>query len=187
MAMTKKDRLNRITPATWHVKLGDVMESMITMMNSIRSAMQNGIFFAPGLAIGSSSKAKVKITNTVLFTLVGVLKQINTQEVAFTATTHDIAADAENVKEACYKLSVDDAGTVTITKGTTATGAGNASVPATPAGEQSLGYVRIAVDAGATPFDATTDNLDAAHLTVTYVDEPLSFTSISAVDSLNVV
>ena len=67
-------------------------------------------------------------------------------------------------------MSLQADGTATLTAGTVATGSGNATVPAPPSGECMIGYVRVAVDAGATPFDATSDDLDASHLTVAYVD-----------------
>lgn len=123
-----------------------------------------------GLAIGSSSKAKLKIANTVVYTIAGAFYSKTTAEVAFTATTMDIAANAASVQEAVYLLSLAADGTATITKGTTAAGAGNAAIPATPASNVAIGYARIAVAAGATPFDASTDELDAAHLTVAYTN-----------------
>lgn len=122
-----------------------------------------------GLAIGTS-KPKVLIANTVPFLIAGVFKSKSTAETAFTATTHDITALAGSVQEAVYLVTLDAAGTVTLTKGTTATGAGNAAIPSAPASEAVVGHVRIAVDAGATDFDASSDDLDAAHLTVTYTD-----------------
>ena len=135
-----------------------------------------------GLAIGSSSKKAVKIANTVIFLNAGVFKSKTTAEVAFTATTHDIAAAAATVQEACYLVQLASDGTPSIMKGITATGAGNAAVPATSAFNTPIGYARVAVAAGETPFDATSDDLDAAHLTVTYVN--LAFNLPSAITSL---
>lgn len=131
-------------------------------------AFRNMTLSNPGLAIGSGSKAKVLIANTVVFLIAGVFKSKTTAEIAFTATTHDIAPNASSIQEAVYLLTLNAAGTATITKGTTATGAGNAAVPAAPAGQAVIGHVRVAVAAGATLFDASSDNLDAAHLTATY-------------------
>ena len=125
----------------------------------------------PGLAIGSGSKKKVLIANTVQYRVAGVLASKTTAEVAFTDNTHDIANDAGLVKEAVYALSLQANGTPVITMGTIATGSGNAAEPDTPVGETLIGTVRIAVAAGATPFAATGDDLDAAHLTVTYVNK----------------
>lgn len=123
-----------------------------------------------GLAIGSSSKKAVKIANTVNYLHAGIFKAKTTAEVAFTATSHDIAANASTVQEAVYLLSVIADGTVTVTMGDIATGAGNAKIPEIPSGKTPIGYVRVAVAAGSTKFDATSDDLDAAHLTVTYVN-----------------
>ena len=134
------------------------------------TAMRDRCLTSAGLTIGSSSKKAVKIANTVTYILDSVFKSKTTAEIAFTATTHDIAPNASSVQEAVYLLSLASDGTATITKGTTATGAGNAVVPQTPSGNVPIGYARIAVAAGATLFDATTDDLDAAHLTVTYVN-----------------
>ena len=122
------------------------------------------------LAIGSSSKAKVLIASTVNYLIAGTFYAKTTAEVAFTATTHDIAADADAVQEAVYLLSLAANGTCTITMGVIASGAGNAVIPATPANEVAIGYARIAVAAGATLFNASTDELDAVHLTDTYVN-----------------
>lgn len=101
---------------------------------------------------------------------------------AFTATTHDIAADAEAVQEAIYVLSVASGGAITITKGATAD-EGEAEAPATPANEVKIGEVLIQVAAGATSFDATTDALNEAHLTVTYTPEPAITTDAEDIDT----
>ena len=135
----------------------------------LRSLLANAIVSSPGLAIGSGSKAKILIANTVTYFVDGVLATKTTAEIAFTATTHDITADASTVQERVYLLTIK-AGTVTVTAGTVATGSGNAKIPAPPVGEAVLGYVRIAVAAAAATFDATTDNLDRAGLTVAYVN-----------------
>lgn len=126
-------------------------------------------FGSSGLAIGTGSKAKVLIANTVNYLIDGEWKQKTTAEIAFTATTHDITADGATVQEAYYLLTINAGGTVTITKGTTAdTGLGE--LPAAPAGEAVLGWVKLEVAAGAVDFDATTDELDEAHITDTYVN-----------------
>lgn len=123
-----------------------------------------------GLAIGSDSAAAILIANTVPYLIGGVFKSKATAEVAFTATTHDIPADEEAVQEAVYLLTLQADGSVTITMGEIASGAGAAEIPDAPAGEAVIGHVRIAVAAGETPFDATSDDLDDEHLTVTYTN-----------------
>lgn len=132
------------------------------------------------LAIGTVSKKEVA-HGTFTKSVGGAVAEVAAAEVGFTATTHDITADPNKVQEAIYLLSVDAAGTVTITKGATAD-EGAAVPPALPAGEAPLGTVKIKVAAGATDFDATTDDLDAAHLTTTFTDiddEPLEGADLS--------
>lgn len=123
-----------------------------------------------GLTIGSSSAAKVKIGVASSCTFGGVFGSplaANT-EVAFTATTHDITAVADAVQEACYLLSVNAAGAATLTMGAVSSGAGTALVPDCPANNCPIGYLRLAVAAGSTNFDASTDLLSATHLTDNY-------------------
>lgn len=142
-------------------------------IKAMRNALANAAFSNPGLAIGSGSKAKVLIANTVQYAVAGALKTKTTAEVAFTATTHDIPPHASLVQEAVYAYSLQADGDVTVTMGAIASGAGAALFPAHPAGETLIGYLRLAVAAGATPFDATTDELDEAHLTDTYYSQNL--------------
>lgn len=122
----------------------------------------------PGLTIGTVSAAEVKMAFPITVVRSGVLSEIAAQEKAFTATTDDIAASATADREAIYLVSSDGTD-LFILKGTIAN-AGAAVPPALPASRALVGYVRIVVDAGATPFDATTDLLTASHLTVTFYD-----------------
>lgn len=124
----------------------------------------------PGLAIGTSSAAKVKNGNDLIWQIDGMRYRIAADtEHAFTATTHDIADPDSNGREAIYVFSVAAGATAcTITKGDDAAlGAGVA--PATPAGHVKVGEVKVAHN-GSAIFDATTDLLSAAHLTDTYTD-----------------
>lgn len=133
------------------------------------SQIANMALSSAGLAIGTPNTGVV-IANTVTFLSRGEFRTKTTAQVAFTATTHDIPANASAVQEAVYVISLQSNGTVTVTMGEIASGAGNAVVPAGPEGETVIGHVRVAVDAGATPFNATTDALNAGHLTVTYTN-----------------
>jgi hypothetical protein len=138
--------------------------------DTVRRAILNRCITSPALAIGTSSTAAVKVTATTPYLSNGVFKSRTAVETAFTATTHDIPANASYVQERCYLLTFDAAGTGTLTAGDVATGAGLALLPELPATGTVFGYVRVAVAAGATPFDASTDALSAGHLTVTYVN-----------------
>jgi len=136
----------------------------------IITRLKNMCLSAAGLVIGSGSKKKVKIANTVTYLSDRIFKSKTTAEVDFTATTHDIAANASSVQEAMYLITLSANGTPTVTMGTVSTGAGTAKLPEIPSTGTPIGAVRVAVAAGSTIFDATSDDLDAVHLTVTYYD-----------------
>jgi hypothetical protein len=122
---------------------------------------------APGIAIGSVSKKEIL---TAAFTVVqnGEARTVASAETAFTATTHDIADPDANPREAYYTLSLKNDDTITITKDADA--AEDAAVKGPGVlGELVIGHVKIQHN-GTAIFDATTDDLDAAHLTVTYED-----------------
>ncbi len=144
------------------------------------TGIYNMCFSKAGLAIGTTSKKEVRITNTTEFGVNGGAYRKTAAEVAFTATTMDIPANAATVQEACYLYSLQADGTPVVTMGDIASGAGNAVVPATPEDTCAIGYLRLAVAAGATSFDATTDDLDEAHLTDTYVDLHLNPSDFNA-------
>jgi hypothetical protein len=156
-------------------KAGSKQETM-DMFDSNHTAIANMCLAAAGLVIGSVSAAKVKIGNTVTYLSGGLFKSKASAEVAFTATTHDIPANALTAQEAVYLLTLAADGTPTLTMGAIATGAGNALLPERPATGTPIGYVRIKVGAGATKFTAGTDVLTASHIaaggggSVTYVD-----------------
>ena len=101
--------------------------------------------------------------------------KIADSEIAFTATTHDITDPDASGRERVYVLSVarpvgsppnEATAVVTITAGTQAALTAGVA-PSTPAGELKIGEVLIAHD-GTAIFNATTDLLSAAHLTVTF-------------------
>lgn len=162
--------LNRLTPGARHAHLGDRLQELIDYVREATRVMQPFNVGPAGLAIGVGSKAKVLIANTVNYQIDGKWYQKTTAEIAFTATTHDITASASSTRAAIYLLSINSAGTVTITKGTEAATVAACSPPATPADECPLGYVGIQIAAGVTSFDASSDLLDAGHITDTYVD-----------------
>ena len=152
---------------------GLATQPLMDLVDEMNTQIRNMCFSPAGLAIGSGATEKVLIANTVVFTFDGVFKSKSTAEVAFTATTHDIAPNADSIQEACYLMTLAVDGTPTLTMGAIATGSGAALLPERPATGTPIGYVRIAVAAGATLFNASTDALSAGHLTDTYVD--LSF------------
>ena len=127
---------------------------MRTFIGQIQGLLDSALNSA-GLAIGSSSKAKVKIVNTVYAMFDGRLVKKTTAEIAFTATTHDVT----NAKFRYFRLSMSSAGTVTITAGVEGATLAAATFPEIPSGDVPLGYV-IINPTGTGDFDATTTELD---------------------------
>lgn len=170
--------------AEWHRAAPASKANVGSVLLRLERMAENCTLSDPGLATATNLTSGVAIVATMTFTADGVFSTINgylsdggggdaTAEagfIAFTATTHDITANSASVQEAVYVFSTDSSGSITVTKGDTASGAGNANYPTTPAGETCFGAVRIAVAAGSTDFNATTDLLSDGHLTVTYYD-----------------
>ncbi len=158
-------------------------QSLMSLLDELNDSLNNRPLTDPGLVIGSSSAATVKIANTTKFLIDGVFKSKTTAEITFTAGD-DITADASTIQEAIYVLSLDASGAGTLTKGATASGSGNAVLPEyndLPESEAVIGYVRVAVDAGSTDFDAGSDDLSAAHLTDTFVSLGYIFPRFDAI------
>lgn len=144
-------------------------QAFMDRMDELDTRMKYRALSAAGLVIGSSSKAKVKIANTVTYLHNGIFKSKTTAEVAFTATDHDIVADSDTIQERKYLLCLAADGTPSIVAGDQADN-GESLLPEIPSGVTVIGYVLLQIAAGSTDFDATTDELDEAHITDTYVD-----------------
>jgi hypothetical protein len=161
-------------------------QDLMTYLDLCNIASRNVVLDPAGTAIGVGSTAKVLLTNTIGYTvgavsgaaLGGIFKSKTTAEVAFTATTMNIPANAASIQEACYYMCVNAAGTLSIVMGAIATGAGNAQWPERSAVADGLaiwGGVRIAVAAAAPgsthDFVAGTTALSDGRLSaVTYYD-----------------
>lgn len=121
------------------------------------------------VGIGTASKAKVKVLTAISFMYHGVPKKIAAAtEVAFTATTDDITADADTVQERTYLL-VSNGTTNKLVAGDQAdTGLSQDPSEALIGDNAVVGRVVLQIAAGSTDFDASTDLLDAAHITDVY-------------------
>lgn len=144
----------------YHTNLKSLLEDMVDIVQNDGVAR---LISNPNLAIGTDSAAKIK-HDDFFFIEDGEITEVASSEVAFTATTHDLA-DGE---EAVYVLSVDPSdSSLTLTMGTEVTSAeASAVAPTTPTGEIKLGEVLVATDGAA--FDASTTLLSAAEVTDTY-------------------
>jgi hypothetical protein len=142
--------------------------AMTALLNPITDTLTCRAFNAAGLAIGTSSKAKIKVVNNTLCSVDGITVLVAAgTEVAFTATTHDIADTYMNV----YVVSVDSTGTCHIDMGVPAliTATVTAVVlPELASGRAVLGLVSIATSGAI--FDASTTELDAGTVTDLYYD-----------------
>lgn len=159
-------------------------QALMDVIDSLSKRMRNMNFADGGLRIGQVSKTKVNNANSLVCAVNGQFVTVTTADTfLFTATTHDIPANASTVQEAMYVFTIDDQGAGHVYMGEIATGSGNAKLPNyedLPEDEAIVGALRLAVSAGATSFDATTDELDEAHLTDTYYDYASMFPLFSA-------
>jgi hypothetical protein len=126
----------------------------------IRSQLGTRAFSSAGLTYGSSAATAVKIANTVPYCIDNVLYSKTTAEIAFTDLTVQAAATT-----CYYLLSLDSAGTGTLTTGSAL------GLPACPADQCPIGYVKIVTDSDST-FTPGTTELSAATTfdSVTYVN-----------------
>lgn len=124
------------------------------------SSINSKLMSNPTLVIGSSSKAKVK--NSAFNVMrSGTISTVASTETVFTATDHDIADGSE----AIFNVYLSATNVITLLKGDDAA-VGSAVCPDTPANGFKIGEVKISADGAI--FNASTDDLDASHLTVTY-------------------
>lgn len=142
-------------------------QKLADWVTTVANFNMNHLLAAPGLVIGSTSTAAVKIANTTKYVCGGVCCSKTTAEIAFTAgSASNIATGYETV----FALQLNASGTGTLVPGTTALGSGNALYPENPAnGYCVIGYVRVYNNTGSA-FTAGTTGLDTSGLTVTYYD-----------------
>jgi len=135
-------------------------------VNSYITYINNHVLSKAGLDIGTGSNTRVKVVNNCDYTLNGVVYRIPaTQEEAFSGAGGDDIADGyTNI----FNMSVDNALATTLTIGTVAAAGATPTVAATPSGELCIGTIQITA-VGAI-FNASTDALNAGHLTVVYID-----------------
>lgn len=120
----------------------------------LQSAVVDQLLNTGGLAIGSSSKPKVKIVNTIYALVTGILVKKTTAEIVISGTI-------TNAKFNVYVLSIDNAGSVTATMGTEGATIGAVVFPAVPADNAVIGFV-IVNPTGTGSFVGGTTDLDDA-------------------------
>lgn len=175
--LTDELRADHATIVTLQTELIADHAAFKTAADAQKAIMGDMSLSAAGLTLGSGDPKKLKITNTVVYINAGLFKSKSTAEVAFTATTHDIADGSS----AFFVVSLDGSGTVTLTKGADDAALSTITVPA---GETVIGYFTLAANSAI--FNATTDDLSAGHITDVYTDAAFLEQSIlNAPDTLS--
>lgn len=149
---------------TFNKAYADFKENIAEGLDVILDLIANSAMTSGALAIGTSSKAKVKVVKDLHFQVDGVMKVIAAAtEVAFTATTDDITAGKEKTF-----LLVSDGSTTKFVGGAEADeGESVDPLEAAITGFTVLGRVVI-YNGSASLFDATTTLLDATDIEVSY-------------------
>ena len=131
--------------------------------NLLRTGLLNGTRQAAGLAEGTNAQT-IQFANALSFSIAGQLYlKAATNNIAMTA------AAQQAISTFClYLVTMDSAGTVTITKGAEL-GTDTAVLPARPANNAVVAAFKVATD-GATTFTSGTTDLGAAGITATYYD-----------------
>lgn len=166
-AFDLKDQLNRCMPVAQAVKLGILLEELITQVNSVRESIRTNIVLPATLAIKSGTSPTVKSTGQFVVRVDGtvVVKAANTDMSALVGTL-------ATAKAALWAFYIDSAGTITTSTKTADADDDAAALllkPAVPDGKVELGYI-IVENATGSGFVGGTTALDAEDVTVTYTN-----------------
>lgn len=158
MSKSIQNNASSLSDAALRSVLGELQRNAVDM-----------VLNTPGLAIGSSSKAKVLIANTTYAMVDGVIAKKTTAEITLSGT---VANAAFNV----YVLTMTAAGVVTVTMGTAGATLGAVVFPAVPSDEVVLGFV-IVNPTGTGDFVGGTTELDDATVVpnAVYISTPFPF------------
>ncbi len=158
------------------IQFPNTLEEMEPLFEKLQRALTSQVLNSAGLAIGSSSKAKVLIANTIRAYVEGIIVAKTTAEITLSGT---VTADLFNV----YVLSINSAGTVSAQMGTEAATLGGVRFPAIPSGNAVIGFV-IVNPTGTGNFVGGTTELDDATVVpnAVYVNTPFPF--LPALESL---
>lgn len=175
------DELNRALPAAAHVQLGTLLAAIQADIAALGAAEQ--LRSAPTLAIKAGSSPTVKSSTSFSAVAAGVAqtKAANTDMAALVGTL-------ATAKSALWAFYIDQDGTLTTSSKTTDAATNAAALklkPAVPSSKVEIGYILVA-NASGSNFVGGTTALDAAGITVTYVNNP-AFSPASASAALSLV
>ncbi len=129
-------------------------QSLRNALAEIQGSIVDQVLNSAGLATGSTSKAKVKIANTIYALVTGILVKKTTAEIAIAGT---VTNDMFNV----YVLSINSDGDVTASMGREGATIGEIVFPGTPDDSAVIGFV-IVNPTGTGNFVGGTTELDDA-------------------------
>lgn len=116
--------------------VGTSSQDVRNALGELQKGVTDCLYNTGGLAIGSSSKAKVLIANTIYASINGILVKKTTAEIALSGTV-------TNAKFNVFVLSLAVDGTVKATMGTEGATIGAVVFPALPASDVMIGFVII--------------------------------------------
>lgn len=128
--------------------------SMRSVLLELQGAVVDQLLNTAGLTIGSSSKPKLKIANTIYALVTGILVKKTTAEIV-------VAGTVTNAKFNVFVLSIDNAGTVTASMGTEGATIGAVVFPAIPADNAVIGFAIVNPTGTGSFVGGTTDFDDA--------------------------
>jgi hypothetical protein len=136
------------------------------LFDKLQRALTAQVLNSAGLAIGSSSKPKVKIVNTTYALIEGALASKTTAEIV-------LAGSVTNAKYNVYTLAMDVAGAVTAQMGTEAATLAGVVFPTIADGSALIGFV-IVHPTGTGAFVGGTTDLDDATVVpnAVYINTP---------------
>lgn len=143
--------------------------NVLTALNSANAQAEAGTLTSGTLAINGAGALTFKTTTTIYYTIANALyKKAAFGPQAFSAATPALAA----TQIAVWAVVLDAAGNVTtVASAAVATppAAGALVMPSPPSGKVAIGFIVIETT-GAGAFTPNTTALDAANMTVTYVN-----------------
>lgn len=137
-----------------------IVDELKTVTNATKGVLTNATCVKTAPVLSATTGAVTLHSTAFQFMINGITYYKAAADTAFTGGgAHDVATGS---KYASFKISVATNGTITITPSAalnyTTEALAIAAVPATPAGECSMGYITVKSHAGAI-WDATTDAL----------------------------
>lgn len=125
-----------------------------TALGKLQDAVVDQLLNTAGLTLGSSSKPKLKIANTIYALVTGILVKKTTAEIVVSGTV-------TNAKFNVFVLSINNAGTVTASMGTEGATIGAVVFPTIPADSAVIGFAIVNPTGTGNFVGGTTDFDDA--------------------------